>query len=142
MFLVQAEAAPAPAGDPDAVLGLDHLVVETGRPERAVTLYGARLGLDLRLDRTHEAFGSRMLFFRCGDAVVEVVAKLAGADPDARDRIGGLAWRVADVDAAHARCAAARLGVSEARTGRKPGTRVFTVRNAPASVPTLVIGPA
>jgi hypothetical protein len=34
------------------------------------------------------------------------------------------------------------LDLSEIRTGRKPGTQVFTVRNAAANVPTLVIGRA
>lgn len=143
MFLVEhAGAAPPPADpDPAAVIGLDHVVVETGDPERAVALYGGRLGLELRLDRVHEAFGARMLFFRTGEAVVEVVAPLTGADAAARDRIGGLAWRVVDIDAARERRDAAGLNVSEVRVGRKPGTRVFTVRNAPAGVPTLMIGP-
>ena len=37
--------------DPTSVAALDHIVVATENPERAVTLYGGRLGLDLRLDR-------------------------------------------------------------------------------------------
>jgi catechol 2,3-dioxygenase-like lactoylglutathione lyase family enzyme len=81
-----------------------------------------------------------MLFFRVGGVTIEVVAPLQGGAPETRDRIGGLAWRVADVAAEHARMAAAGLNVSDVRTGRKPGTRVFTVRDAPAAIPTLVIG--
>ena len=31
------------------------------------------------------------------------------------------------------------FNVSEVRTGRKPGTKVFTVRDAPGGVPTLML---
>ena len=48
------------------------------------------------------------------------------------DRLSGICWRVADIDATHARLAGAGVDVSEVRTGRKPGTRVMTVRRAPA----------
>lgn len=144
MFLVEG-AAQAPAAmtvRPGAVTGLDHVVINTDDPERAVALYAGRLGLDLRLDRTHEAFGARMLFFRCGGSVVEVAAPLNGAPSGARDRIGGLAWRTEDVQAARERLAGAGFDVSGVRSGRKPGTSVFTVRDAPAGVPTLFIGAA
>ena len=40
-------------------------------PERAAALYGARLGLDMALDRSHPDWG-RLMFFRCGDLIVEV----------------------------------------------------------------------
>jgi hypothetical protein len=46
---------------------------------------------------------------------------------------------VADPEAARARMAAAGFDVSEVRAGRKPGTHVFTVRDAPAGVPTLML---
>jgi acetylornithine deacetylase/succinyl-diaminopimelate desuccinylase-like protein len=38
-----------------------------------------------------------------------------------------------------ARLAAAGFDVSEVRQGRKPGTKVFTVRDAPGGVPTLML---
>ena len=60
----------------------------------------------------------------------------------APDRFGGLAWRVTDPDAARARIAAAGFDVSEVRTGRKPGTKVFTVRDAPGGAPTLMLMPS
>ena len=41
-------------------------------PERAAALYGARLGLDMALDRSHPDWG-RLMFFRCGDLIVEVM---------------------------------------------------------------------
>jgi hypothetical protein len=46
---------------------------------------------------------------------------------------------VQDIDAAHARMSQAGLDVSELRTGRKPGTRVFSVRQGTCGVPTLIL---
>lgn len=127
---------------PDAVTGLDHVVVRTTHPDRAAALYGARLGLDMRLDRTEPKWGSRLMFFRCGDLIVEVVHNLADEASAAPDKLWGLSWRVANTDAANARLKAQGFDVSEVRTGRKPGTRVFTVRNNTLGVPTLMVEPA
>lgn len=127
--------SPSPGG---GASGLDHVVVRSPEAERAAALYGARLGLDMRLDR--DVGGRRLLFFRCGDTVVEVACDDRGSDPS--DRLWGLSWRVANADDARARLAAAGLDVSEVRAGMKPGTRVFTVRTGTCSVPTLMIEPA
>lgn len=124
-----------------AVTGLDHVVVRTPNPDRAAALYGARMGLDMRLDRSNPDWGTRLMFFRVGDLVVEIAHDLKAGVSDGPDSFWGLSWRVADVAAAHARLTAAGAVVSEVRTGRKPGTAVFTVKNAPGGVPTLVIGP-
>ena len=123
----------------DAVAALDHLVVHTPNPDRALGLYGAKLGLDLRLDRANEQWGARQLFFRCGGAVFEVGASLKAPVTDEPDRFGGLAWQVSDPDAAQARIAAAGFDVSQVRPGRKPGTRVFTVRSKLPGLPALMI---
>jgi|SRR5579871_1948059 len=131
--------AQAAVADGAAVGTLDHIVVNTTNAERAVALYGGRLGLDLRLDRSKEQWGARQLFFRCGGAVVEIGASLKTPVSDAPDRFGGLAWRVRDPEAARARIAAAGIDVSEVRKGRKPGTAVFTVRNGTGGVPTLML---
>lgn len=129
--------APAPVAGAD-IVGLDHVVVRTPDPERAVALYGGRLGLDLRLDRVN-AVGSRLLFFVCGDLVVEISHDPAKGIGTGQDRIFGFAWRAADIDRAHARMMAAGVSVSELRDGRRPGTRVFTVKSHTAGLPTLVI---
>jgi catechol 2,3-dioxygenase-like lactoylglutathione lyase family enzyme len=135
LFFMERETALAPASSPqDGVAGLDHIVLRSSEMERVAALYGARLGLDMRLDR--EVAGRRLMFFRCGDAVVEIA--LDGA-ADGKDRLWGLSWRVRDADAAQQRLAAAGLDVSEVRNGMKPGTRVFTVRNRTCGVPTLMI---
>lgn len=133
---------PTPDADAAAVTGLDHVVIRTTHPNRAAALYGARLGLDMRLDRTEPKWGARLMFFRCGDLIVEVVHNLNEEASAAPDKLWGLSWRVANADAAHARLKSSGFDVSEIRTGRKPGTRVFTVRNNTLGVPTLIVEPA
>lgn len=136
------DGQPWPLSQPVAnapVTQLDHVVVFTADAERALAVYGAKLGADLRLDRENPQWDARQLFFKVGDSVLEVGAKIGASPSDKPDRSGGLAWRVADPEAAQARMAAAGFDVSDVRAGRKPGTKVFTVRNAPAGVPTLVL---
>lgn len=134
-FLTKAENRDRPAPLAGALTGLDHVVIRTQSGERAAALYGARLGLDMRLDR--EVMGRRLLFFRCGDAVVEIVEDTTV--PDGRDRLWGLSWRTNDIETTHERLATAGLDVSEVRPGLKPETRVFTVRNGTCGVPTLIL---
>lgn len=141
-FFVQEKEKTWPvavASDDAPVSGLDHIVVHTQNIERALALYGARLGLNLRLDRVNEQWGAHQLFFRCGHAIVEIGASLKAPMSNDPDRYSGLAWRVADPRAAHARIRAAGLDVSEIREGRKPGTSVFAVRNGTGGVPTLML---
>jgi catechol 2,3-dioxygenase-like lactoylglutathione lyase family enzyme len=130
---------PLPSQASGPIAGLDHVVIRTANIDRAVANFGGRLGLDLRLDRSNDKWGARQLFFRAGDAVVEFGASLKHPASDAPDSFGGLAWRVTDPDTAAAQIAAAGFDVSEVRTGRKPGTKVFTVRDAPAGVPTIML---
>jgi catechol 2,3-dioxygenase-like lactoylglutathione lyase family enzyme len=138
-FLELAEERPlSPANAAAPVLALDHVVVSTEDPERAAALYGARLGLDMALDRSHRDWG-QLMFFRCGDLVVEVVKRpVAGADL-AHDKLWGLSWRVADIAATRARLVAAGVDVSEVRAGRKPGTRVMSVRDGTSGIHTLLL---
>ena len=140
MFFLQLAAdrpsSPVTAAAP--ITALDHVVITTEDPERAAALYGARLGLDMALDRSHQDWG-RLMFFRCGDLIVEIVHRpVAGADA-AHDKMWGLSWRVADADATRARLAAAGLDVSEVRAGRKPGTRVVSIRNGTCGIHTLLV---
>lgn len=120
------------------VSGLDHIVIRTPDAERAAALYGARLGLDMRLDR--EVVGRRLMFFRCGDAIVEIIHDETLTD--GRDKLWGISWRATNADAARERLANAGLDVSDVRTGMKPGTRVFTVRDKSCGVPTLMVQPS
>ena len=143
IFLMRRDASPpAPlAAGPGAVTGLDHVVIRTPDPERAAALYGARLGLDMRLDRSNPVWGARLMFFRCGDLIVEIAHDLGTGVSSGPDRLWGLSWRVPDAEAARARLGVAGLDVSEVRPGRKPGTRVFTARDRTCGVPTLVLEP-
>jgi catechol 2,3-dioxygenase-like lactoylglutathione lyase family enzyme len=138
-FLELAQERPHSAAVAAApILALDHVVVSTEDPERAAALYGARLGLVMALDRSHQEWG-QLMFFRCGDLIVEVVRRpVAGADQN-NDRLWGLCWRVTDIDATRARLVADGVDVSEVRIGRKPGTRVLSVRDGTCGIHTLLV---
>jgi catechol 2,3-dioxygenase-like lactoylglutathione lyase family enzyme len=141
-FLELAKERPLSAQTaPGAITAMDHVVVSTSDPERAAALYGARLGLDMALDRSHPDWG-RLMFFRCGDLIVEITHRPGKSADTSQDRLSGLCWRVADIDATHARLVQAGVDVSEVRTGRKPGTRVMTVRSGTCGVPTLLVQPS
>jgi catechol 2,3-dioxygenase-like lactoylglutathione lyase family enzyme len=132
-----------PAGAPEAAVhGIDHVVVQSADAEATRALYGERLGLRLALDESFPKWGARLLFFRVGRITVEVAARLdAAADPAAPDRAWGISWRVGDADAARARLLEAGFDVSEVRVGRRPGTRVLSVRGDPCGVATLILEP-
>jgi catechol 2,3-dioxygenase-like lactoylglutathione lyase family enzyme len=127
---------------PASITAMDHVVIGTADPERAAALYGARLGLDMALDRSHPDWG-RLMFFHCGDLIVEVAHRpskdAAKNDAKAPDKLRGICWRVADIDATRARLIEAGVDMSEARPGRKPGTKVMTARNGTCGVPTLLV---
>lgn len=119
---------------------LDHIVIHTPNPERAIAHYGARLGLRFALDRTAEAFGARFLFFQVGGLTLELIHRLDQEhDVDDADSFWGLTWKVDDLVVAHSRLSAAGIDISDIRTGRKPGTQVFTVRSGTLGVPTLFL---
>lgn len=133
-----------PAG-PEAVGALDHVVINTPDPDRAAGLYGARLGLRLALDRASREWDMRLMFFRTGGLTVELAHRLSAGLARGPDRLWGLSWRVGDIEAAHARLGSGgsrRNGfeLSAIRTGRKAGSRVFTVRSEALGAPTLFIG--
>jgi catechol 2,3-dioxygenase-like lactoylglutathione lyase family enzyme len=118
----------------DCVDSLDHVVVRTAQADAAVALYGSGLGLRLALDQAFN--GVRMLFFRTGGVTIECVQDPGVGD---RDELYGLAFRVQDLDGAHARLRASDFETSEPRPGRKPGTRVLSVKSGTCSVPTLFL---
>lgn len=120
------------------ITAMDHVVVATTDPERAAALYGARLGLDMALDRSHPEWG-QLMFFRCGDLIVEVAHRPGKEAASGPDKLHGISWRVANADATRARLLASGLDVSEVRPGRRPGTRVMTVKSGTCGVPTLLI---
>ena len=142
--LIERTAAPpiSPATDDEAsaIAELDHVVVRTPDPERAVAFYAGRLGLDLRLDRSNPQWGARLLFFRCGNLVVEIAHDLNKGVSHGPDHLWGLSWRAGDIEKVHARLTAAGVDVSEIRAGRRPGTQIFSVNSHTEGVPTIVLG--
>jgi catechol 2,3-dioxygenase-like lactoylglutathione lyase family enzyme/glutaredoxin len=140
-FVEPGEGALEPAEVPlGHVHALDHLVINTPNPDRAMALYGAKLGLRPAMDRTAPEWGVRLIFLRTGGLTVEIAHRLAQAeDASGPDAFWGLTWRVGDIEAAHDRLAGQGFSVSEVRTGRRAGTRVFTVRDGTLNVPTLFI---
>ena len=143
-FVLEAESPlPEVSARAGAVTALDHLVINTPNPERAVANYGARLGLRFALDRTAEQWKTRFLFFRLGGLTLEVIHRLGEAqDATGPDSIWGLTWETDDLEVAHARLTTLGHDLSDIRTGREPGTKVFTVRDRTQDVPTLFIAHA
>lgn len=127
------------AAKSSAVSGLDHVVINTPNPDRAAALYGARLGLRLALDRSNPDWDMRLMFFRAGQLTIELAHKISAGVGNAPDKLWGLSWHVPDIEAAHERLIAANFAVTSIRAGRRPGTKVFTVRDGTLNVPTLVL---
>lgn len=130
-----------PGARPDGVEAIDHVVVHTAAPGRAIAHWRDRLGLRLALDREFPDRRLRLLFFRSGGLTLEFASPLdpAERDDDAADVVYGVSYRVPDVDACRARLAAAGLDLGEVHPGMKPGTRVASVRSGTAGIPTLLI---
>jgi len=127
----------------ESVERVDHVVVVSTDVEASRAVYGDVLGLRLALDREFPDRDVRLLFFRVGGLTVEVAGKptAASAADQRPDRLWGLAYRVADIEALRARLLAAGVDVSATRRGHKKGTRVCTVRSATHGVASLLIGP-
>jgi hypothetical protein len=95
----------------------------------------------MALDRSHQEWG-RLMFFRCGDLIVEIVHRPTAGSDENIDKLWGLSWRAADLDATRAQLLEAGIKASDIRAGRKPGTRVLTVRDGSCGIPTLIVQPA
>jgi catechol 2,3-dioxygenase-like lactoylglutathione lyase family enzyme len=119
---------------PEQPSAIDHLVLRSADLEAAIALYGRGLGLRLALDTTFA--GVRMLFFRLGGVTIEVIHDPSAGDEDV---LLGIAYRVGQLNGAHARMAAAGFDLGPVRPGNKPGTEVFTVRDGTCGVPTLIL---
>jgi len=114
--------------------------VASGDGDFTSALLSGRLQLDMRLDLTNQDWDSRLMFFRCGDLIVEVYQSLSKPLPSERDRFFGLSWRTTNIEATNSELREKGFDVSDIRTGRRPGTRVCTVRDKTHGVPTLILG--
>jgi len=129
------EAQPTGAGA-GAVTGVDHVVVKTQSIEAAKRFYGEQLGIRLALEQQVPEWGGTQLFFRTSSMSIEVIAS---DKAPAQDELWGLALKSPDLEATQARLIEAGVDVSDIREGRKPGTRVCTVKSHALNVPTLLI---
>ena len=133
-------ATPVPVAVVEApVQAIDHVVVRSTDPERAVALWRDRLGLRLALDRVFEDRGLRLLFFRSGGITLEYATVYPPAEPGRPDRLWGVSYRVRDLASHREHLLATGVDVSEIRVGMRPGTSVATVRSGTAGVPTLLL---
>lgn len=122
-----------------SITGVDHVVVNTNNAAAAKNFYGRQLGVRLALEQSRPEWGADMLFFRCNSMSIEVVA--SDKHVSDTDILWGMALKTADIEATHARLNAAGVRISKIREGRKPDTRVCTVKSHCLDVPTLLIGP-
>ena len=123
------------AGD-GAITAVDHVVVQTKSADAAKKFYGEQLGIRLALEQDVPQWGGTQLFFRTNSMSVEVMATEKAGDEDS---LWGLALKTDDIVATQKRLSAAGIAVSDVREGRKPGTKVCTVKSHCANVATLLI---
>lgn len=116
---------------------VDHIVLYTNDAAASVKLFENDLSMRLALDKTVPEWGGRMLFLRCGKLTLEIIAPTEAFD--GADYFWGLAYQVVDIDKTHQRLSAQGVSVSDVRLGRKPGTRVMTVKSHHLGVSTLLI---
>ena len=131
------ETADHPAED---IYAVDHIVLRTASADACIALFGEALGMRLALDQAVPEWGGRMLFFRCGKLTLEVIQSLE--EPVERDHFWGVTYLCGDLNATLARLDDSGVQHSGAREGRKPGTRVATVKSHHLGIPTLLIEPA
>jgi len=133
-------ATPPAARAAGAVTAIDHVVVFTPDPARAIALWRDAAGLRLAFDREFPERKVRLVFFRSGGITLELACALPIPDgASGPDRFYGVSYRVPDLAARRAALLAAGFDVSEIRPGNKTGTRVASVRSGTAGVPTLLL---
>jgi catechol 2,3-dioxygenase-like lactoylglutathione lyase family enzyme len=118
------------------ITAVDHVVVKTHSADAAKRFYGEQLGVRLALEQSVPEWGGTQLFFRASSMSIEVIASDKAPD---HDEMWGLALKTADIDATHQRLLSAGVNVTDVKAGRKPGTRVCTVKSHTLEIPTLLI---
>ena len=134
----QAERAVSGSGTSTGIAAVDHVVLRTSDADDCIRLFGDDLGMRLALDQQVPEWGGRMLFFRCGKLTLEVIQ---GKDAPEEDHFWGITYLCDDLDATLSALDGAGVAHSGNRLGRKPGTRVATVKSHCLGIPTLLIGP-
>lgn len=122
----------------DSISKFNQIIIYTPDIEYLRNLFTEKLGIRLALDKVFN-FGEkdiRMMFFRIGGVTLEVIE-----NPDSESlSYGGVGWHSENISKCHKRLIDSNFELSEIRKGRKPGTVVATIRNAPLKMPTIIIG--
>ena len=122
----------------DTISKFNQIIIYTPDVEYLRNLFTEKLGIRLALDKIFN-FGEkdiRMMFFRIGGVTLEVIE-----NPDSESlSFGGVGWHSENISKCHKRLIDSNFELSEIRKGRKPGTVVATIRNAPLKMPTIIIG--
>ncbi|MCP4210745.1 MAG: VOC family protein [Halieaceae bacterium] len=121
-------------------LSVDHVVLRTVNPDACIDLFRDQLGIRLALDKSIAAWGGRMLFFRGGKMTLEVIE--SSTDGPEKNLFWGVAYQCASLAERVQILRDAGVQVSAPRDGRKPGTRVATLKSHDLGIPTLLIQPA
>lgn len=121
-------------------LKVDHLVLHTANAQACIELFEKRLGLRLALDKNVPEWGGRMLFFRSGKLTLEVIEPQENTP--AQDFFWGIAYQCDDIEQFTDRLEREHVTVSSVRDGRKPNTKVATVKSHHLEIPTLLVQPA
>lgn len=121
------------------IYAVDHIVLQSRDADDCIRLFGDELGLRLALDQEVPEWGGRMLFFRMGKMTLEVIQNLK--EPPPQDFFWGITYLCRDLDQTIAALDDREVAHSPIRKGRKPGTRVATVKSHCLGLPTLLVGP-
>ncbi|MEM9253996.1 MAG: VOC family protein [Pseudomonadota bacterium] len=119
---------------------VDHVVLRTDNADACVDLFADQLSVRLALDKTVPEWGGRMLFFRSGKLTLEVIE--SEMDDVSRNEFWGIAYQCVNIDQTAAELVERGVTLSKIRPGRKPGTRVATLKSHDLGIPTLLIEPA
>ncbi len=117
------------------LFALDHLVLTTNKSDDLIDLYEKELGIRLALDQFVEKWGGRMLFFRTGQATIEVIDNKV----EGNDQFWGLAWKTKDIRKKREYLIENGFNVSDVKDGRKKDTLVATVKFDEIKIPTLLV---
>ena len=118
------------------ITAVDHVVVRTRSATAAKRFYGEQIGIRLALEQAVPEWGGSQIFFRASSMSIEVIASDKAPD---HDEMWGLALKTADLEATQKRLLSAGVNVTDVKAGRKPGTRVCTVKSHTLAIPTLLI---
>lgn len=121
-------------------LRVDHLVLHTGDADGCIELFANQLGIRLALDKTVPQWGGRMLFLRAGKLTLEIIE--SDRQLPQQDSFWGIAYQCSDLEQMARELGERGVELSAIREGRKPGTRVATLKSHCLGIPSLLVEPA